>query len=555
MTRTFNVIDEPVLPAVWLDGTSADISIRQALIDAHRIAAIEGEPASMTFALHRLLLAIVYRALPVERPRQEWRELWDAPELPAEDLNSYLDDWYQRFDLLDPAQPWLQVAGLHTTRSEFSELEKLIPDIPNGEQFFTVRAGLAARSISLAEAARYLIHAQAFDPSGIKSGAVGDPRVKGGKGYPIGTAWAGNLGGVLVQGRTLKETLLLNLTLGSPNDDDRPWSGEEDQPVWEREPLTAAEEFPGETTGDIPGRAPRGPADLLTWPSRRMRLRVEADRVTGVLIANGDVLWPQNRHAWEPMTAWRRSDPQSKKYKTTVYMPRQHDADRSFWRGAGAVLPRADRSHHTVDGETGLPAASLRWLQGAVDDVLGPNFVLRARAISVIYGSNSSVIDAVYDDTMVVPAAVLDHPDLQQGLIDAIAHTDKAVQALGDLGRDLEQAAGGVGDALRGRARQLGFHRLDEPFRRWMGTLVSGSNLDAAVTQWFVVARRDLVSIGLALIDAAPPEAWTGRPDPRRPDRRLDVVSAERRFHWNLAAALPTAPPVSEPTAESGARP
>lgn len=179
MTRTFNVIDEPVLPAVWLDGTSADISIRQALIDAHRIAAIEGEPASMTFALHRLLLAIVYRALPVERPRQEWRELWDAPELPAEDLNSYLDDWYQRFDLLDPAQPWLQVAGLHTTRSEFSELEKLIPDIPNGEQFFTVRAGLAARSISLAEAARYLIHAQAFDPSGIKSGAVGDPRVKG----------------------------------------------------------------------------------------------------------------------------------------------------------------------------------------------------------------------------------------------------------------------------------------------------------------------------------------------------------------------------------------
>lgn len=557
MTRTFNLIDEPFLPAVLVDGTSQDISIRRALIDAHRVAAIDGEPASMTFALHRLLLAILYRALPVENPRSEWRELWAAPELPADDIGSYLDDWLHRFDLLDPAQPFLQVADLHTLRSEFGELEKLIPDIPNGEQYFTVRAGPAARSITLPEAARYLVHAQAFDPSGIKSGAVGDGRVKGGKGYPIGVAWAGNLGGVLVQGRRLKETLLLNLVLGSPDDDDRPWSGPDDLPVWEREPLSAAEESPGASTGDIPGRQPLGPADLLTWPSRRMRLRVAGDRVTGVLIANGDALWPQNRHPWEAMTAWRHSEPQSKKYRTTVYMPRHHDADRSFWRGASAVLPRADRSRQTGDGATGLPCTTLRWLQGAVDDVLGPDFVLRTRAIGVVYGSNSSVIDEVYDDSMVVPAAVLDEPALQQGLLAAIAHTDRAVQALGDLGRDLEQAAGGTGDALRSRSRQQGFHRLDHSFRRWMGALRAQSDLEATLDTWFTTARGALNAAARGLIDAAPPEAWIGRPDPRRPDRRIDVGSAERRFRWALNEALPVDPsspasPVT--TAASGAR-
>lgn len=554
MTRTFNLIEEPFLPAVMLDGTAADVSIRQALIDAHRIAAIEGEPASVTFALHRLLLAILYRALPVERPREEWRELWEAPELPAGDIGSYLDDWSHRFDLLDPVQPFLQVADLHTARNEFSELEKLIPDIPNGEQFFTVRAGPGARSLSLAEAARYLIHAQAFDPSGIKSGAVGDSRVKGGKGYPIGTAWAGNLGGVLVQGGTLKETLLLNLVLGSTQDDDRPWSGPEDQPVWERQPLTAVEESPGRSTGDVPGRAPKGPADLLTWPSRRLRLRVEDDRVAGVLIANGDVLWPQNRHPWEAMTAWRHSEPQSKKYRTTVYMPRQHDPDRSFWRGAGAVLPLADRNRQTSEGTTGLPCRTLRWLQGAVEDVLGPDFILRTRAIGVVYGSNSSVIDEVYEDSMIIPAALLDKPDLQQGVLDVIARTDRAVQALGDLGRDLEQAAGGVGDALRSRARQQGFHLLDHPFRRWLGALRSDSDLEAAMDGWFTDARRELQSLGRSFIDAVPPEAWVGRPDPRRPDRRLDAAAADRRFHWALREALPVASSTTAPTAASGAR-
>ncbi|NYN06610.1 type I-E CRISPR-associated protein Cse1/CasA, partial [Salmonella enterica subsp. enterica serovar Typhimurium] len=66
--------------------------------------------------------------------------------------------------------------------------------------------------LSFAEAARWLVHTQAYDYSGIKPGVEGDPRVKGGKGYPIGTGWSGMTGGTVIRGTTLLETLLLNST-------------------------------------------------------------------------------------------------------------------------------------------------------------------------------------------------------------------------------------------------------------------------------------------------------------------------------------------------------
>src|SRR5947199_72580 len=125
---------------------------------------------------------------------------------------------------------------------ETAELSKLISDVPNGAPMFTTRIG-GDLSVPYAEAARWLVHCQAFDPSGIKAGAVGDDRVKGGKGYPIGVAWSGLLGGVLLEGRTLKETLLLNLIAA-----DFDVCGRDpavDLPVWERPPVTAAEEAPG----------------------------------------------------------------------------------------------------------------------------------------------------------------------------------------------------------------------------------------------------------------------------------------------------------------------
>ena len=192
-------------------------------------------------------MATLYGALGGPRDITEWELLWNAEKLPVAQIAPYLNRYRERFDLFHPETPFLQVAGLRTAKCETAELSKLISDVPNGAPMFTTRIG-GDLSVPYAEAARWLVHCQAFDPSGIKAGAVGDDRVKGGKGYPIGVAWSGLLGGVLLEGRTLKETLLLNLIAA-----DFDVCGRDpavDLPVWERPPVTAAEEAPATPSYD-----------------------------------------------------------------------------------------------------------------------------------------------------------------------------------------------------------------------------------------------------------------------------------------------------------------
>ncbi len=334
---SFQLLDEPWLRVVMLDGTVTDKSLKGVFADAHLIRELVGELPTTTFALHRLLLAVLYRSIEVvpmaesgRRPSASWRALWALPELPGV-VDQYLELHRDAFDLLHLDRPFLQVPDLATAKGDVGGLEKLVADVPNGEQYFTTRAGRSLRRIPFAEAARWLVHTMAYDISGIKSGAVGDARVKGGKGYPIGTGWVGTIGGLLVEGGTLRETLLLNLVLGADGVDEHPWSDENDLAVWERPVLTAAPE---------PDWQPAGPASVLIWPSRRVRLAHDGAAVTGVLIANGDPLTPQDRFRVEPMTGWRRSEPQEKKLgRYPVYMPRTHDPDRALWRGLQSMLP------------------------------------------------------------------------------------------------------------------------------------------------------------------------------------------------------------------------
>src|SRR5699024_6516957 len=84
----------------------------------------------------------------------------------------YLALWEDRFDLLDPVKPFMQVADLHTKSGAFSEIQRIVPEAE--DEYFTMRAGRGRDSLSFAEAARWLIYAQAYDYSGIKSGAEGD---------------------------------------------------------------------------------------------------------------------------------------------------------------------------------------------------------------------------------------------------------------------------------------------------------------------------------------------------------------------------------------------
>lgn len=222
---SYSLIDRPWITVRRHGGGTDELSIMDTFRRAHELEGLGGEVPTQSFAIARLLLAILHSAVDGPRDVEHWEQLWQDAVLPVDRIEQYLSDHRARFDLFHPVTPFFQVADLRTGKGEVSELNKLIADVPNGYPFFTTRLG-PIQSLPAAEAARWLVHCHAFDPSGIKSGALGDNRVKGGKGYPIGVGWSGLLGGVLPEGNTLRETLLLNLIA----DSDERWMG--DAPAW-----------------------------------------------------------------------------------------------------------------------------------------------------------------------------------------------------------------------------------------------------------------------------------------------------------------------------------
>lgn len=524
----YSLIEKPWILVLTCEGRTETVSLTELFRRAHQIREILGELPTQAFAILRLALAIVARAYDGPESVADWKRLWstDEPVLPP--IEAYLDAQRDRFDLFHPSTPFFQTAGLHTAKNEFSGLEKLIADVPSGFQYFTTRAARGLARISAAEAARWVVHAQAFDVSGIKSGAVGDDRVSGGKGYPIGTGFAGHLGGLYVDGGNLWRTLLLN-TL--PLEHRSLQRDPDDRPAWEAGPTGPAE------SDDVAER-PYGPLDLYTWQSRRILLQRDGDEVVGVVLANGDRLTPQNLHRVEPLTAWRRSDAQAKKLGGVVFMPREHQPGRALWRGLAALLPVAAPRGRADGSERFLTAAVVEW----AGEVLGNRGTVMLQTVGMSYGPQSSTVADVVADRIVVPVALLgeSYPDLAARVVDTVADTEGAVARLGYLAADLARAAGArepsIVDGARDDAQRLAYADLDAPFRSWLAELDPERDVDDQVADWHRTAARLVRRIGDELVAQAGPDAWVGR-DVN--GRHVSTPEAQGRFLAALRAALP----------------
>lgn len=525
---TFNLIDEPWIVVRRIEGEADTVSLRTLFAEAPRIRRLAGELPTQDFAVLRIALAVLYRAVAYEidaAPMIASEELWEAPELPLDRIDDYLDQWHDRFDLFDDTRPFMQVADLASPSGARGDVRLLLPDAPRGDPLFNMRS--AVDSLTCAEAARWLVHCQAYDFSGIKSGAVGDPRVKGGKGYPMGIGWAGWLGGVVVEGASLHHTLLLNLVLeNEPRD--------ADLPVWEQEPLTAAPR---------PEHAirPQGPAGLFTWPQRRIRLFRTGNAVDAVLVCNGDPVPYTAQVPNEPMTAWRYSEPQSKKLKTTVYMPRAHDPERSFWRGLATVLGGGERGGKDDKARvaSSRPPAVVTWAGNLVAAGLLPReLLIRACAVGIEYGAQSSSYSNLIADDLIFHPVIAQPGDVPQKLavLQAVEHADKAVSALASLAGDIAIASGGERVPAAQRARTSGYHVLDSAFREWLSTVQPKSDLADLDRNWSDRCRALIFAEARTLIDAAGPAAWIGREHDGKP---VTVGHADARFRRTLASILP----------------
>lgn len=516
----YNLLDEPWVPVRLLNGTITEVGLLELLQRSTDIADLACELPTQNIAIQRLVLAVAYRvATPLDA--EEWLEQLEEGA-PIEQMIEYLEKWRERFYLFGGQYPFMQVADLRTPKDTVSGLEKVIADVPNGEQFFTTRNGKALERISAAEAARWVVHTQVYDPSGIRSGAVGDREVKGGKGYPIGPAWCGHLGLVWLKGKNFNETLLLNLVPADAGDlKGVPVTTEWDWCTWEvSTPETSAR-------GNYSRLDPKGtPRDLsiprlLTWHSRRIKLIGDPSGVTSVVLAQGDKLAPQQMQRYEPQSLWRYSLPQSRDFKQDVYMPSKFKAGRALWRDLPGTLPVCEM----IKGADKQPKRE--FLQSAVlsfhaelkSSMLAEDYPtqIQIQAVGVTYGPQEATVDDIYADELTLSVAMMrtEREDLATEVDRQARLTEQVAVTVGMLAANLARAAGesgdGAGNGARDRAKEQFFSRIDDPFRAWLAQVDGRLSAREVGQIWASELRRYATELGEQLVASASSSAIIGR--------------------------------------------
>lgn len=506
---TFSLIRDPWLPCVLEDGSSVELSLAEVFDGSRSIARLRGDSPPQTYSLLRLLLVVFWRShlhdedLANVRDPDRYSEWWEhhwhsiSTDFRDEAVLDYLERYAVRFELFGDT-PFMQVANLETSSGNHSDVRRLLPETES--DYFTMRAGTGQDALTFGEAARWLVAMHAYDYSGIKSGAIGDPRVKGGKGYPIGTGWSGMTGGVILHGRSLSETLLLNTVPSEVVGE----AAESDRPVWERDPDSAAERA---------STAPTGPCDLLTWQSRRVRLFASDDRVTKVLISNGDRIPDAGANVFgDPMTPYRYSANKSKKGRTIFY-PRQHDAERTLWRSLGPLLALGGVVTELKRGEEPPkpPRTVAHLAELRESETLAEDTVVDVELVGTVYGAQSSSVANVVTAQLGLPLALLStrDPRLARLAITAASSAQDAAIALGQFAGQLQQAAGGDYEFSPSATNNV-LDALEDEFTAWLRGL-RREIADRHLVAWFADVRRRVIAEAELLTTGAGPRALVGR--------------------------------------------
>lgn len=515
----FNLCNEPWIPVLYVSGQTQEVSLKQLFDESNSIRKIHSGDATTDVAILGVAVVIFFRA--VLENKEEYGELYREPKKWIQNISlggseqlyfvqDYLKKYQDRFNLFDAERPFMQVADLHTSKGEVKPVSRLVLD--SESEYFSMRAEQALTSLSYAEAARYLVTVQAYDYSGIKSGAVGDPRVKGGKGYPLGVGWYGTTGKIIVHGENLIETLLYCIDYEQLLNVEKVKGKShrialQDKSVWERElPDTAA---PRAYKGGDPTKYKDEPApaagmcEILTWQSRRVRLFPENGRVTGVLVSNGDKWFDRNTYT-DPLTAYRFSKNQSTQ-TNPVWMPKAHSAERTLWRGVDALLMRLDSSQIKQD----KPAPVIRQISS------GKYFPAGAKAnvqlVGMVYGNQSAVIEGTIDESLSLELALLKEQGarISTTVRENIQITMDAAIALGQYAGNLLRAAGKEYE-FRPSVTESILHRMEDEFRSWLADLSVSDDVSTQAAKWQSKVRRILEDEADQLAVSAGPKAAIG---------------------------------------------
>jgi CRISPR system Cascade subunit CasA len=460
----FNLVEEPWIRMLHFDNSIEEVSLLDALRNAHQYADLGGELPTQNVAILRLMLAVLHTVFsrvdetgaeaPFEEPDdalERWETLWNLGAFPEKPIADYLQTWKERFWLFHPERPFGQVPEAKIgTQNSVAKLDGTLSESNHKVRLFPVKAMEHKESLSYAEAARWLLHINGFDDAALKPKVAKELRES-----PTAVGWLGKLGIVYACGENLFETLMLNLVL--LRETGELWG--EEKPAWELDTPRAKE------LAKIP--LPDNQAQLLTLQSRRILLEREQDAVVRYVEKCGDFFEVPNAFA-EQMTVWNL------RKKTGEYMPQRHQASKQMWRDFANLFLETEGVH--------IPGV-VQWVQKLKRcKLIEKTQNIQFFAVSARYDtSQESAVTDILGDSITFRAGLLDENGLlwKNWINEEIHKCDETAGLLRWLATQIFYAGGGnasleesdLAASVTGPMEEAWYAQLDGPFRQWLASI------------------------------------------------------------------------------------
>ena len=440
MDNSFNLVNDAWIPCLRLNGDRQELGIRDVLINAKDIAEITHTSPIVSGSIHRLLIAILQRAVPLS-DLSYLEQIWDKGSWDSDAITDYLGQWQSRFDIFDGERPFFQAPGFQD--GEPTTVSKLGLELSAGNNtiLFDHRFDDVAEFMHPACVARLLVSCQYYAVGGGKSSTT----------YTRSAPMVGKAQ-ILLKGSNLFETLSLNLIPYDPKfpmrftDSESNGSASIDLPDWEK----ICPETPGGS------RYLNGYLDYLTWQSRAIRLLPETTdggiRVSRMYYAQGVQM--EDQSLFEPMAAYR-------KHEKLGLLPIKITIEREPWRSLSSFMhigSEGNRPPKTVDIVTQLVNR----------DVI--DRVKRYEADVIGISNDKAKVLLWRHARMPFPATFLQSPDLVRRIEDAIHFAEDVYRSV--LSKSVWQIANGV----------LSFKRDEAPPKDAVKRLIA--SYDAERSYW-----------------------------------------------------------------------
>jgi len=513
MEKEFNLLKEDWIAVLDNTGETNEVSLIKVFQSAHKIKRLSGELVAQDIAVLRLLLAVLYSvftrtglsgentSLKSEKQAiDRWNDIWKQKAFAIKPIEDYLLSYTERFYLFHTLLPFYQIPLKDNYGSEFTtaKLKGDLSESGNKPNPFGMRSGPSKKGIKYSEAARWLLYLNGFDDISVAPALRKD----------LGKSWLGKLGLLYVEGGSLFETLMLNLSfLG-----ERFKTG---TAVWEK----------GICVKDRAKiTAPANPAEMLSLQSRRISLIKNNGLVTGYKLYGGDLFSKENAFI-EHMTLWKK-----KNKSENIFVPKTHNASLPLW---------CDLPSITAEYVGAKRPGVIEWIGKLKDAGLFDGKIkLHSADVKYKFPIASSVIDITDDsitfDTLLLTAA---GETWVNHINDQLKETQTYVNCLGLLIKYLQKAAGGENPASIEAAWQQAYFELDEPFRNWLENIdFHKDDVEVTMTTWSKQAKEIVKKIGGSYYANAGEKAQIGRYVTE--NRKTSYVSASSAYSFFLRSVL-----------------